>query len=182
MTLPPTHRDFPYVGLLHAICAAVSRHFGGVYTEPISPKIWEGRKPVPDPSMVMCFGRRHELFARQALETSLSRSEHFYGVAQTMAVLLHYYYAEGLWLEGWTTGALLVRMLHPLGLMSPTGYRPRPGGKLAVLGPPTDDIDRNERYNLVWVAAFYDVMVEGTTSWPGALNFDELVGRRCLGV
>ncbi len=177
MTLPPTHHDFPYVGVLHAICAAVSRHFGGVYTEPISAKIWEARRPVDDPSMVMCFGRRHETFARRELEQSLSQSEHFYGVAQTLTILLHYYYTEGLWLDGWTACGILARVLHPLGLMSPTGYKHRPAGKVAVLGPPKDDIDKNERYNLVWVAAFYDVMAEGVTSWPGALNFDELVSR-----
>jgi len=173
MTLPPTHKDFPYVGLLHAICAATSRYFGGVYTEPSTENIWRSRERPDDPNMIPCFGRRHEAFARRAVETSISNGEDLFPCTQALAILLHHYYCEARWMDGWITEGILCRLLAPLGVTNQPQLLP--SGKMNILPPPKDAIERQERVNLVWVAVICDLIMESSSGWPGALNFNELV-------
>jgi hypothetical protein len=174
MTLPPTHKDFPYVGLLHAICAATSRYFGGVYTEPSTENIWRSREKPADPNMIPCFGRRHETFARRAIENSISNGEDLFPCTQALAILLHHYYCEARWLDGWVAEGILCRLLTPLGVTNQPQLQAAPG-KAAILSPPKDAIERQERVNIVWVAVICDLIMESSSGWPGALNFNDLV-------
>ncbi len=71
---------------------------------------------------------------------------------------------------------MLCRILVPLGVMK--SLDPAllgPPGKMTLLPPPKDDVERSERQNLVWIAAVYDISMESSSGWPGALNMDEIV-------
>lgn len=77
----------------------------------------------------------------------------------------------------------LCRLLVPLGVMkcvNPSALAPP--GKIALLPPPKDDVERDERYNLVWTAAILDISMESSSGLPGALNFEEIVSGtfRCV--
>ncbi len=90
MTLPPLHHNFPFVGLLHAICAAVPRYYGGdIFVEPVTCN-WDSMPKPEDPRTVRDFGRRHEAFARQAIDRSISEGKHLFACAQALAVLMHH--------------------------------------------------------------------------------------------
>ncbi len=180
MTLPPTHHDFPFVAILHAMCAATARYVGGVYNEEIKVNAsWQAPDIPDEPRMIMDFGKRHAAIAKEIVERNLTKGQNLYPCAQALAVLMHHFYSEARWLDGWMAAGSLARLIVPLGLTqeevktkSDKKFR---FPKATLLNPPSDDVDKHERRNLVWYTVIMDLSLECSSGWPGALVFEELV-------
>jgi hypothetical protein len=179
MTLPPTHHDFPFPAILHAMCASTARYVGGVYNETIALDLsFQAPDRPDDPRLIPDFGRRHAGLAKEIIERNLANGQNIYPCAQALAVLMHHFYSEARWLDGWMGAGSLARLLVPLGL---TQVVPNTDSarlrfpKSALLNHPVDDVEKHERRNLVWCAAIMDVGLECSSGWPGALLFDEVV-------
>ena len=130
-------------------------------------------------------GIRHLILARRAIEKDMLQGRRLYQAAQAASILMIYYYSEARWLDGWTNGGFLFRLIIPLGLLfssshttmeeSPRCKYSRPMQKLALLPPPNDDVEREERRALLWSAIIWDVYLGAASGLPGNLPINEIV-------
>ncbi|KAL7420837.1 hypothetical protein Q5752_004790 [Cryptotrichosporon argae] len=186
LRLPPTHADWPHLALLHAICACSARYTAAVYTLPPDETVRRahdetaGRRArargvtADDAAAAhVCFSDRHAAYAE--LETRLAEcsGRRWVEIAQAQVLLAHWCQQQARWVDGWQLIGRSSRLVAPLGILSERTYR----GRLltAVVPPPTEPWDREERRRLMTYIMIGDSIVSASSGWSNAIQLDELM-------
>lgn len=176
MALPPTHHNFPHQAILHSICASTARYSARVYTVPPESEPWKrSNEYVENPAAEPDFGMRHALYAERLVRDCIDRASDLYEATQATVLLAHHYHTYSKWLHAWVTTGFLNRLLVPLGLCDGNRRVVSMLSKPSLLGDWKDDIEREERRNLLWIAISYDVTSSAVGGWAGTIMLDEVV-------
>lgn len=87
------------------------------------------------------------------VEQGKSNAAEWYPIVQALVLLQQYSHQSAKWVQGWTAMSLGSRLAIPLGLnarphSAQAGTNPN---RDSLMEPPKNDIDRQERVNLLWL-------------------------------
>ncbi|RXK41931.1 hypothetical protein M231_00652 [Tremella mesenterica] len=194
LTLPPTHPDFPHPALLHAICAVAARYTAAVKVCSVAEMIErvnnEGmsalargpssHETVQEIARDPCFGERHSKFAFAAMAKDAHKQSgrKVMEIVQAQTLLSLYCQQNAKWVDGWTLFSVVGRATVPLGLQHDHIDDFQESRIItAVLPPPTEDWDREERRVLMAIAFAHDTLASCSSGWPAQICLDEVTTR-----
>lgn len=179
VALPPAHPDFPFAGLLHAICAAAAPHTAVATNVP--PHQIEGlrqRHIATGADLESC-----EDFATAQMEAAertvrhktgacmLGSGSFIFDVTRANMILAICYLNKGVALRSWIMSATPVRLIHALEI---TNRNLRTGGKPPIMGAPATDREREERLATIWLTYMYDVGFAVNACWTPIFSLDTI--------
>lgn len=179
VALPPAHPDFPFSGLLHAICAAAAPHTAVATSIP--PQQLEGvrqRHIASGIDLENC-----EDFATAQIEAAercirhktgacmLGSGPFIFDVTRANMILSITYLNKGIALRSWIMSAAPVRLIHALEI---TNRNLRTGGKPPIMGAPATDREREERLATIWLTYMYDVGFALNACWTPIFNIETI--------
>ncbi|WVQ85870.1 hypothetical protein IAT38_008038 [Cryptococcus sp. DSM 104549] len=187
LALPPTHAEFPHRALIHAICAAASMYTAAVYVR----SVFEGLKTATAGSErakgkgldwnatdESCFSERNALYAKQFIKFKHINSRSMFDLLHTMLVLSQWSQSNSRWTDGWMMIGTATRLAVCLGLLdhdTPPGHGPQI--QRAILGPPKDDLEREERRAAMYYLLAFDATMSASSGWTSTLPVDEMSAR-----
>ncbi|WRT64339.1 uncharacterized protein IL334_001271 [Kwoniella shivajii] len=176
--LPPSSPDFPFTGLLHAICAAASTYTAWVNN--LAPHTLESAVQQHlalglDLSTIEDFGLSQAHLGNRAIDTTTSACMMGSGpvvfqLAQTCILLGDVYFQKGFPMKGWMLGGQPARFLAVLELCN---REPRKTYKVPLLSPPEDDFQREERLITTWMAFVVDAGFAINSNWIPSMSLKE---------
>ncbi|KAG9123110.1 hypothetical protein FRC07_000218 [Ceratobasidium sp. 392] len=158
----PSSPRFPYVGLLHAICATGAIHSPFVAVTPL-PTITTNR-PIEEmfllrtrllASRELAFDEEQFLLSKYRFIDSADAGEHLLEVIQGCVIASWWAFSCGRWNDVWAVSTLSLRLCVVLGLnFNDTMHQPIPSdirNKLWI-GPPQSHVEVELRRNVFWLA------------------------------
>ncbi|WVQ86138.1 hypothetical protein IAT38_008306 [Cryptococcus sp. DSM 104549] len=187
LALPPTHPDFPHRALLHAICAAASRYSAAVSVRSVADGIKlateqaqqaKGKGFDPDIASETCFSDRNAMYAFEFIKYNHVNARGLFDILQAIIILGHWSQSNSRWMDGWVMIGAGTRLAICLGLLGEANDN-EPSAQLrrSVLGPPKDDVEREERRAAMYYMLCYDVTTSASSGWASTLPVDELTTR-----
>jgi hypothetical protein len=119
----------------------------------------------------MPFSLRQAAFGKDAVLDGLNTGHKLFDVVRAMIILARVFIDDTRMLECWTYTGLVTRMLLPLGLNVRSAELSL---KSAMLPPPMDALEREERRIVVWMAMYHDTISSAASGWGTSLALDEL--------
>ncbi|EKC99114.1 hypothetical protein A1Q2_06518 [Trichosporon asahii var. asahii CBS 8904] len=179
VALPPAHPDFPFSGLLHAICAAAAPHTAVATSIP--PQQLEGvrqRHIASGIDLENCedFATAQTEAAERCIRHKtgacmLGSGPFIFDVTRANMILSLTYLNKGIALRSWIMSAAPVRLIHALEI---TNRNLRTGGKPPIMGAPATDREREERLATIWLTYMYDVGFAVNACWTPIFNIDTI--------
>ncbi|CAE6422097.1 unnamed protein product, partial [Rhizoctonia solani] len=157
----PSSPRFPFVPLLHSICAAAAAHSPYVTVAPLpdlrrypSEDIFQDKTRL-DQGRGLMFDEQHFLLCKYQCMTAAREGMNLLGVIQACVVNSWWAFSCARWFDVWAMNSLAMRMCIALGLnFEDSLYRPLPdrAREKLLIGPPTSHIDVELRRNAFWLA------------------------------
>lgn len=179
VALPPAHPDFPFSGLLHAICAAAAPHTAVATSIP--PQQLEGvrqRHIASGVDLENCedFATAQTEAAERCIRHKtgacmLGSGPFIFDVTRANMILSLTYLNKGIALRSWIMSATPVRLIHALEI---TNRNLRTGGKPPIMGAPATDREREERLATIWLTYMYDVGFAVNACWTPIFTLDTI--------
>ncbi|KAK8866110.1 hypothetical protein IAR55_001261 [Kwoniella newhampshirensis] len=177
--LPPTSPDFPFPGLLHAICAAASVHTAWVNN--LAPHLLEVAVQQHvlsglDLTSIEDFGLAQAATAGRTVDLVASicmmgGGQLIFQLAQTCIILADVYFSKGFPLKGWMYGSQPSRLLN---LLDISNRHEKKTHKEPILSPPVNSQEREERLVTVWMAYVLDAGFAANSSFAPSMCFAEI--------
>ncbi|WVQ82737.1 hypothetical protein IAT38_004869 [Cryptococcus sp. DSM 104549] len=154
--LPPTSPNFPFPGLLHAVCAAAAPYTAWVHSIPpedVEDAVQRHLADGHDPTTIADFGLAQAEAGMRAVDTvtssfALGRGGSVLHITQTLCILTDVYLNKGMCLKGWLTAtqpSQIILALEVLKRKNKKKYAETP-----ILGPPASSLEREERLSTLW--------------------------------
>ncbi|WWC99861.1 hypothetical protein V866_006770 [Kwoniella sp. B9012] len=178
--LPPSSPDFPFPGLLHAICASAATYTAWVNN--LAPHLLEEAVQRHlalglDLETIDDFGLAQAHLGSKAVDITTSvcimgSGALIFQLTQTCILLADVYYQKGFPMKGWMIGGQPARLLSVLELCN---RQPKSNShKEPLLGPPESDKEREERLITSWMAFVVDAGFTINSSWAPAMALTEM--------
>ncbi|WWD17684.1 hypothetical protein CI109_102125 [Kwoniella shandongensis] len=177
--LPPTSPDFPYPGLLHAICASASAHTAWVNN--LAPHLLEVAVQQHilaglDMTSIEDFGLAQAAAAARSVDLVASicmmgGGSLIFQLAQTAILLSDVYFHKGFPLKGWMFGSQPARLINLLDIWN---RQPKKSHKEPIMPPPVSSQEREERLVTVWMAYLNDAGYAANSTYAPSMNFSEI--------
>ncbi|AFR98322.1 hypothetical protein C343_06299 [Cryptococcus neoformans C23] len=177
--LPPTSDNFPFPGLLHAICATASSHTAWVNN--LSPHQIEAavQKHVitgMDLTSIEDFGLAQAEMANRSVDLVASAcvmggGDLIFQVTQTCVLLSDIYFCKGFPLKGWLLGGQPARLINTLQL---SDRNPRKSYKEPLLSRPRSSREREERLATLWMAFINDSGFACNSTWVPSMSIADI--------
>ncbi|KAL1406004.1 hypothetical protein Q8F55_007687 [Vanrija albida] len=179
LKLPPTSDDFPFPGLLHAICAAAAPHTP--WTTTLQPEELEAtrmRHIALGLDLESCedFAMAQAEAAERCIRHStvmcvMGPGAFIFDVLRAHLVLSNVYFTKNMPLRSWITAGTPGRLIKALELIN---RNPRKSDKGTLMPDCTSDRDREERYATVWMAYLTESTLSVNSAWSQSLEVDEI--------
>ncbi|OCF37649.1 hypothetical protein I316_00776 [Kwoniella heveanensis BCC8398] len=176
--LPPTSPDFPFPGLLHAICASAANYTAWVNN--LAPHLLEEAvqrhlNMGVDLVHIEDFGLAQAQAAHQAIDVFTSAcimggGHHMLQVAQACLLVGDVYFAKGFPMKGWMMAAQPSRILSVLELGNRTSRR---SFKEPMLAHPKNDQEREQRLITLWMAFVIDSGFAVNSGWAPSMQLKD---------
>ncbi|WVQ82757.1 hypothetical protein IAT38_004889 [Cryptococcus sp. DSM 104549] len=178
--LPPTSLNFPFPGLLHAICAAAAPHTAWVNNlspHQVEAAVQHHMSAGLDLTSIEDFGLAQAELANRTVDLVTSAcvmggGELIFQVAQTCILLSDVYFAKGFPLKGWLIGGQPSRLIASIELLN-RQPRSKPT-KEPLMAPAKNSMEREERIITVWMAFVMDAGFSMNSSWAPSMNLDDI--------
>ena len=177
--LPPTHADFPFPGLLHAICAAAAPHTAWITT--LKPEELEatttrhidlGLDLEQCEDFAVAQSEAAERTFRHATAVCMMCSGSFvFDMARAQMILGIVYFNKGMALRSWMITSSPIRLIKALEILN---RNVRKSDKPAMLGEPQTDAEREERLATVWLAYLQEASFAANSNWAPSFELDEI--------
>ncbi|WVQ97615.1 hypothetical protein IAU59_004729 [Kwoniella sp. CBS 9459] len=176
--LPPSSPDFPFPGLLHAICAAASNYTAWVNN--LAPHLLEEAVQRHlnmgiDLVHIEDFGLAQAQAAHQTVDVFTSMcimggGQHLVQVAQTCILVGDVYFAKGFPMKGWIMSSQPSRILAVLELGNRNS---RKSFKEPMLAQPKTDQEREQRLITLWMAFVIDSGFAVNSGWAPSMQLKD---------
>ncbi|WVW82507.1 hypothetical protein I302_104518 [Kwoniella bestiolae CBS 10118] len=177
--LPPSSPDFPFPGLLHAICASAATYTAWVNN--LAPHLLEESVQRHlalgfDLDTIEDFGLAQAHLGSKAVDLTTSicimgSGPLIFQLAQTCILLGDVYFQKGFPMKGWMIGGQPSRLLSVLELCN---RQPRTNTyKEPLLAPPETDKEREERLITTWMAFVVDAGFTMNSNWAPSMSLSE---------
>ncbi|WWC66231.1 uncharacterized protein I206_100132 [Kwoniella pini CBS 10737] len=178
--LPPTSPDFPFPGLLHAICASASGYTAWVNN--LAPHLLEEAVQRHlalglDLTTIDDFGLAQAHLAAKAVELTASicimgSGPLIFQLVQSCILLSDAFFTKGFPMKGWIMGGHPARLLSVLELCN---RQPRTiQHKQPFLKAPETDMEREERLITTWMAFVADAGYTLNSNWAPSMMISEV--------
>ncbi|WVR06053.1 hypothetical protein IAU60_003081 [Kwoniella sp. DSM 27419] len=177
--LPPTSEDFPFPGLLHAICASAANYTAWVNNLPphlLEEAVQRHLSLGIDLSNIEDFGLAQAHLAHQDIDLFTSAcvmggGGHMLQVAQTCILIGDVYFSKGFPMKGWIMAAQPARIMAvlELGNRHPT----REMYKEPLLKAPINDLEREQRLITLWMAFTIDSGFAINSNWAPSMQLKD---------
>ncbi|KAH7338148.1 hypothetical protein B0J17DRAFT_660986 [Rhizoctonia solani] len=179
----PSSPRFPFIPLLHSICAAAAVHSPHVTVAPLpdlskypSEDIFQEKTRV-DQGRQLMFDEQHFLLCKYQCMTAAREGVNLLGVIQACVVNSWWAFSCARWLDVWSMNSLAMRMCVALGLnFADSLYNPLSDKtrEKFLVGPPTSHIDVELRRNAFWLAYCLERYHLFSGPWAFDLNDDDI--------
>ncbi|TXT08720.1 hypothetical protein VHUM_02848 [Vanrija humicola] len=179
LKLPPTSDDFPFPGLLHAICASAAPHTP--WTTSLQPEELEAtrmRHIALGLDLESCedFAMAQAEAAERCIRHStvmcvMGPGSFIFDVLRAHLVLSTVYFTKNMPLRSWITAGTPGRLIKALELIN---RNPRKSDKGTLMPDCASDRDREERYATVWMAYLMESTLSVNSAWSQSLEVDEI--------
>ncbi|WVF70289.1 hypothetical protein IAT40_005078 [Kwoniella sp. CBS 6097] len=176
--LPPTSPDFPFPGLLHAICASAANYTAWVNN--LAPHLLEEAVQRHlnmgiDLVHIEDFGLAQAEAAHQAVDVFTSicimgGGHQMMQLAQACILIGDVYFAKGFPMKGWMMAAQPARILSVLELGNRNSRR---SFKEPLLTQPKTDQDREQRLITLWMAFVIDSGFAVNSGWAPSIQLKD---------
>ncbi|QRV78579.1 Fungal specific transcription factor domain [Ceratobasidium sp. AG-Ba] len=119
---PPSSPRFPFIGLLHAICAAAALHSPYVSVAPMpdlrtrpTEDIFQEKTRMLD-GRALAFDEQHFLLAKHQSMASARIGEHIMEATQACIINAWWSFSAGRWFDVWAMSSLAIRLSNAMGL------------------------------------------------------------------
>ncbi|KAG8694242.1 hypothetical protein FRC08_008608, partial [Ceratobasidium sp. 394] len=158
---PPSSPRFPFVGLLHSICAAAALHspFVAVATPPPSARwptdpIFEEKTHILG-NRTLGFDEESFLLAKYECMDFAKKGEYLLEITQACIISCWWAFSCGRWFDVWMMSSLAMRLCVALGLNLCDSIRQPLPDKMReklLVGPPRSHVEVEQRRNIFWLA------------------------------
>ncbi|CAE6487822.1 unnamed protein product [Rhizoctonia solani] len=179
----PSSPRFPFMPLLHSICAAAAIHSPHVTVAPLpdlskypSEDIFQEKTRV-DQGRQLMFDEQHFLLCKYQCMTAAREGVNLLGVIQACVVNSWWAFSCARWLDVWVMNSLAMRMCVALGLnFADSLYKPLSDKtrEKFLVGPPTSHIDVELRRNAFWLSYCLERYHLFSGPWAFDLNDDDI--------
>ncbi|KAE8542809.1 hypothetical protein D1P53_000872 [Cryptococcus gattii VGV] len=177
--LPPTSDNFPFPGLLHAICAAASSHTAWVNNlspHQIDAAVQRHIIAGMDLTGIEDFGLAQAEMANRSVDLVASAcvmggGDLIFQVTQTCILLNEVYICKGFPLKGWLLGGHAARLTNTLQL---SDRNLRKSYKEPLLPRPQNAREREERLATLWMAFINDAGFTSNSTWVPSMSLADI--------
>ncbi|CAE6528290.1 unnamed protein product [Rhizoctonia solani] len=179
----PSSPRFPFIPLLHSICAAAAVHSPHVTVAPLpdlrkypSEDIFQDKTRV-DQGRALMFDEQHFLLCKYQCMTAAREGVNLLGVIQACVVNSWWAFSSARWYDVWAMNSLAMRMCVALGLNfadpldKPLSDKVR---EKLLIGPPTSHLDVELRRNAFWLAYCLERYHLFSGPWIFDINDDDI--------
>jgi hypothetical protein len=177
--LPPTHPDFPFPGLLHAICSAAAPHTAWIHN-PRPEEVEEMSMRAIEQGLDLEDGQDFALAQAEAAERCIRHTttmcmmgtgKYMFDLSRAQMILSVVYFNRGMGLRSWLTSGGPVRLVKALEILN---RNTRKADKPALIGDPTYDYEREERRATVWLSYLQETGFAANSNWAPNFDLDEI--------
>ncbi|WVQ77010.1 hypothetical protein IAR50_006689 [Cryptococcus sp. DSM 104548] len=177
--LPPSSPDFPFPGLLHAICASASVHTAWVNNlapHQVEDAVQRIMNSDQDLTKIEDFGvaqaeRSNRCIDMVASACAMGGGDLMFQLTQTCIILSEVYMCKGFPLKGWMLGGQPARLINSLEL---SNKNPRKFYKAPMLAPPKTPREREERLATLWMAFIADASFASNSTWTPSMMLSDI--------
>ncbi|EUC67625.1 fungal specific transcription factor domain protein [Rhizoctonia solani AG-3 Rhs1AP] len=179
----PSSPRFPFIPLLHSICAAAAAHSPHVTVAPLpdlrkypSEDIFQDKTRV-DQGRALMFDEQHFLLSKYQCMTAAREGVNLLGVIQACVINAWWAFSCARWFDVWAMNSLAMRMCIALGLnFADSLHKPLPDKtrEKLLIGPPSSHIDVELRRNAFWLAYCLERYHLFSGPWVFDINDDDI--------
>ncbi|TYJ52723.1 hypothetical protein B9479_006657 [Cryptococcus floricola] len=177
--LPPSSPEFPFPGLLHAICAAASVHTAWVNNlapHQVEPAVQRIMNLDQDLTKIEDFGvaqaeRANRCIDMVASACAMGGGELMFQLTQTCIILSEVYMSKGFPLKGWMLGGHSPRLINALEL---NNKNRRKFYKPPLLAKAKSPREREERLATLWMAFIADASFATNSTWMPSMMLGDI--------
>ncbi|KAF8686369.1 Fungal specific transcription factor domain [Rhizoctonia solani] len=174
---------FPFIPLLHSICAVAAVHSPHVTVAPL-PDL--SKYPVDDPfqdktrvdqGRDLMFDEQHFILSKYQCMDAAREGVNLLGVIQACIINSWWAFSCARWFDLWAMNSLAMRMCIALGLnFSDSLYKPLPAKarEKFLIGPPTSHVDVELRRNIFWLTYCLERYHLFAGPWVFDINDDDI--------
>ncbi|KAF8747557.1 Fungal specific transcription factor domain, partial [Rhizoctonia solani] len=179
----PSSPRFPFIPLLHSICAVAAVHSPHVTVAPL-PDL--SKYPVDDPfqdktrvdqGRDLMFDEQHFILSKYQCMDAAREGVNLLGVIQACIINSWWAFSCARWFDLWGMNSLAMRMCIALGLnFSDSLYKPLPAKarEKFLIGPPTSHVDVELRRNVFWLTYCLERYHLFAGPWVFDINDDDI--------
>ncbi|KAG7529314.1 hypothetical protein FFLO_05742 [Filobasidium floriforme] len=175
LSLPPNHPDYPYLGTLHAICAAASHLTAstGIKRQPprplnqaeLSNVVTETEVYNPYDTGSLAFRDHHARLATAILQVSLAHTHPLYSVLEASIVLQYHWMHEAFLAKAWITPGITNSLSAYLAL-----NERRPPERAAKMTA----VEMRDADMVFWIGFCNEKMACAMSSWPSSYREEDI--------
>ncbi|CEL53593.1 hypothetical protein RSOLAG1IB_06448 [Rhizoctonia solani AG-1 IB] len=179
----PSSPRFPFIPLLHSICAAAALHSPYVTAAPLPDlskypvvDVFQDKTRV-DQGRELMFDEQHFILSKYQCMSAAREGVNFFGVIQACVINSWWAFSSARWFDVWATNSLAMRMCIALGLNFPdTLHKPLPdkAREKFLIGPPTSHVDVELRRNAFWLTYCLERYHLYAGPWVFDINDDDI--------